>query len=771
MSASGKRSSFPTGSHWGIYTVEVENGRVVNAKPFDRDPHPSRIIDAIPSATHAECRINRPMVRKGWLERGPGSDRSGRGVEPFVAISWDEALDRVAAELTRIKGAYGNEAIYASSGWASAGCFHHAESQLKRFMNGFGGFVGQVTNYSFGAASVIVPRIVGSMEPVTGSVTSWPTIAKHTQLMVLFGGMAPKNGHINKDGVGLHNIGDWHKKIRAAGVDFVSISPLRGDAAAMLEAEWLAIRPNTDVALMLALIHTLVVEGLHDEAFLARYCTGFDRLCAYLMGEGDGTPKSAEWAAPITDLDAATIRALARKMASVRTMISVSWSVQRADHGEQPYWAAIALAATLGQLGLPGGGLGFGYGANSCLGSPRPRLSLPRLPAGVNSVTTFIPVARVTDMLLSPGAPFDFNGQRLTYPAIRLVYWCGGNPFHKQQDLNRLLQAWQRPETIIIHEPWWTPAARRADIVLPCAGTLERNDIGASRTDRFWFAMHKAIDPVGEARTEYEIYTALAERLGFGEAFTEGRDEMQWLRHMYDVARRQVGAHGLETPGFEDFWQAGHIEFPAPEEPPILFAAFRADPKANALKTPSGKIEIFSETIAGFGYDDCPGHPTWLEPIEWLGSTKAAAYPLHLISNQPSTRLHSQLDCGTVSRGAKMTDREPIWLHPNDAAARAISDGDVVRVYNDRGACLAGAHVTDAVRPGVVQLATGAWFDPIDPGEIGSLDRHGNPNVLTIDKGTSRLAQSTSAQTALVEIERYDGELPAITVFTQPAME
>lgn len=770
MSASSKRSSFPTGSHWGIYTVEVENGRVVNVKPFDRDPHPSRIIEAIPSATHAECRINRPMVRKGWLERGPGSDRSGRGVEPFVAISWDEALDRVAAELTRVKRLYGNEAIYASSGWASAGCFHHAESQLKRFMNGFGGFVGQVTNYSFGAASVIVPRIVGTMEPVTGSVTSWPTIAKHTQLMVLFGGMSPKNGHVNKDGVGLHTTGDWHKKIRAAGVDFVSISPLRDDAAAILEAEWLAIRPNTDVALMLALIHTLVVEGLHDEAFLARYCTGFERLCAYLMGEGDGTPKSAEWAASITTLNAATIRALARKMASSRTMIAVSWSVQRADHGEQPYWAAIALAATLGQIGLPGGGLGFGYGANSCSGNPRPKLSLPKLPVGVNSVTTFIPVARVTDMLLSPGAPFDFNGQRLTYPDIRLVYWCGGNPFHKQQDLNRLLQAWQRPETIIIHEPWWTPAARRADIVLPCASTLERNDIGAPRTDRFWFAMHKAIDPVGEARTEYEIYTALAERLGFGGAFTEGRDEMQWLRHMYEVARGQVGAHGLETPDFEEFWQAGHIEFPAPEDPPILFAAFRADPKADALKTPSGKIEIFSETIAGFGYDDCPGHPTWLEPVEWLGSNKAATYPLHLISNQPSTRLHSQLDCATVSRGAKMADREPIWLHPNDAAARAISDGAVVRVYNDRGACLAGAHVTDAVRPGVVLLATGAWFDPIDPGKIGSLDRHGNPNVLTIDKGTSRLAQSTSAQTALVEIERYDGELPAITVFTQPAI-
>jgi biotin/methionine sulfoxide reductase len=769
MSATGKRSSFHTGSHWGLYTAEVEDGRVVSVKPFDRDPQPSRIIEAVPSATHADCRIKRPMVRKGWLERGPEGDRSGRGVEPFVAISWDEALDRVAAELTRIKGAYGNEAIYASSGWASAGCFHHAESQLKRFMNGFGGFVGQVTNYSFGAASVIVPRIVGSMEPVTGQVTSWPTIAKHTQLMVLFGGMPPKNGQVNKDGVGLHDINDWHRKIRTAGGEFVSISPMRDDTAAMLEADWLPIRPNTDAALMLALIHTLVTEGLHDKAFLARYCTGFDRLCAYLMGEIDGTPKSAEWAASITTLDAATIRTLARKMAKVRTMISVSWSVQRADHGEQPYWAAIALAATLGQIGLPGGGFGFGYGANSCLGSPQTQLSLPNLPVGANLVKTFIPVARFTDMLLNPGAPFDFNGQRLTYPDIRLGYWCGGNPFHKQQDLNRLLQGWRRPETIIIHEPWWTPAARRADIVLPCAGTLERNDIGASRRDRFWFAMHKAIDRIGEARSEYEIYSALAERLGFREAFTEGRDEMQWLHHMYDVARGRVGALGFETPGFEEFWHAGYIEFPAPAEPPILFAAFRADPKANALRTPSGKIEIFSETIAGFGYDDCPGHPTWLEPVEWLGSHKAAAYPLHLISNQPRTRLHSQLDCGAVSRGAKIADREPILLHPKDAEARAISDGDVVRVYNDRGACLAGAHVTDAVRPGVVQLATGAWFDPIDAGEIGSLDRHGNPNVLTIDKGTSRLGQCTSAQSALVEIERYDGKLPAITVFTQPA--
>jgi biotin/methionine sulfoxide reductase len=200
----------------------------------------------------------------------------------------------------------------------------------------------------------------------------------------------------------------------------------------------------------------------------------------------------------------------------------------------------------------------------------------------------------------------------------------------------------------------------------------------------------------------------------------------------------------------------------------VLFASFRRDPEGNPLKTPSGRIEIFSETIDAFGYDDCPGHAVWLEPAEWLGSAQAARYPLHLLSNQPRARLHSQLDCSTVSRNAKVADREALWMHPTDAIARGIAPGDVVRVYNDRGACLAGVVVTEAIRPGVVQLATGAWFDPEDPAAIGSLDKHGNPNMLTLDKGTSKLAQCSSAQTALVEVERCTQPPPAVTAFVPP---
>jgi biotin/methionine sulfoxide reductase len=179
-------------------------------------------------------------------------------------------------------------------------------------------------------------------------------------------------------------------------------------------------------------------------------------------------------------------------------------------------------------------------------------------------------------------------------------------------------------------------------------------------------------------------------------------------------------------------------------------------------------VEIVSATIASFGYDDCPSHPTWMPPDEGVGSPLMAKWPLQLVANQPATRLHSQLDFGATSLGSKIQGREPMRIHPVDAAARAIADGDVVRLFNHHGACLAGAIVSDAVRPGVVQLATGAWYDPIDPMEENPLCVHGNPNVLTRDAPTSKLAQACTGQLTLVEVERYDGVLPPIRAFDPP---
>ncbi len=544
---------------------------------------------------------------------------------------------------------------------------------------------------------------------------------------------------------------------------------MRADAADFLGAEWIAPRPNSDTAIMLGLTHTLVSEGLHDADFVARYCAGFDRFRDYLFGSIDGVAKTAGWAAGLSEIPADTIRDLARRMSASRTFINVNWSLQRGDHGEQPIWAAIALAATLGQIGLPGGGVGFGYGSMEGVAGLQPNFPIPTLSGGRNPVRSFIPVARIADLLLNPRQPFQYNGHDLVYPDIRLVYWCGGNPFHHHQDINRLIGAWRRPDTIIVHDPWWTSSARHADIVLPSTTTLERDDIGASARDRFIIAMKQAVAPVGEARDDFEIFAGLADRFGTRDSFSEGRDAFSWLRHLYESARKAAIADGLQWPDFDRFWADGYLEIPAAEAI-VLFEDFRRDPDSNPLVTESGRIEIFSEKIAGFGYDDCHGHPAWFEPAEWLGSAKALQYPLHMLTTQPATRLHGQMDMGRVSQQSKVAGREPMRINFADAAARGIRDGDVVRVFNDRGAILAGAVVTGEIRRGVIQISTGAWYDPVEPGVIGSLDKHGNPNVLTLDKGTSKLAQGPSAQTTLVQVEKYTGELLSVSAFDSPLL-
>jgi biotin/methionine sulfoxide reductase len=518
--------------------------------------------------------------------------------------------------------------------------------------------------------------------------------------------------------------------------------------------------------MLLALVHTLVAEGRHDEAFLSRHCVGFERVRPYLMGESDGQPKDAAWASAITSVPAETIRALARRMAATRTMVSASWSLQRADHGEQPYWAVVLLAAALGQIGLPGGGFGFGYGSAVGIAELPLAFGPPAMELLANPLGQAIPTARIADCLLHPGESYDYNGKKATYPDIRLVYWAGGNPFHHHQDINRLRRAWQRPDTIVVHEPWWTATARHADIVLPATTTLERNDIGASHRDFYVFAMQRAIAPVGSARSDYDIFSDLARRLGCEAAYTQGRGEMEWLRHLYGRWRDKARTNQAAIPDFDGFWNDSFLELPRRAEDYIMLGEFRADPEQHRLATPSGRIELYSERIAGFGYDDCPPHPTWLEPAEWLGGASAGTYPLHLVSSQPRGRLHSQMDAGPVSAQGKVAGREAVAINPADAAPRGIADGDVVRLHNGRGACLAGAVVTDSVSAGVVHLACGAWYDP------GSDDTcvHGNANVLTFDRGTSKLGQGPSCATVLVEVERWTDAVPLVRAFVPPAM-
>jgi biotin/methionine sulfoxide reductase len=758
-------SLVPSHSHWGAFVAEVEDGRVVGVRPFAQDPDPSPLIGSIPAMVHSPTRIARPMVREGWLRHGPGGGE-GRGSERFVAVDWDRALDLVAAELARVRAAHGPGGILGGSqGWASAGVFHSARSQLHRFLAAGGGFVDQATNYSFGAGQVFLPHVLGSAQAVSGPLTSWSSIARHAGMMVMFGGANLKNLQVAKGGCAAHATAGAIAELGRAGVRMVNVSPVRADGPDNVACEWIAIRPNTDTAMLLALAHTLIEAGRQDEDFLARYTVGFARVRAYLMGESDGTAKNADWAAAITGVPAGTIRALALAMADNRTMVTASWSLQRADHGEQPYWAVILLASLLGQIGLPGGGFGFGYGSASGIAEPPLAIKTPTLPSLGNPAALAFPAARIADALLSPGEPYDFNGKSGIFPDLRLVYWAGGNPFHHHQDLNRLRRAWARPETIIVHEPWWTATARHADIVLPVTTSLERNDIGSAPRDPYVIAMRQAIAPVGEARDDFTIFRDLARRLGHEDAYTEGRDEIGWLRALYDGFRDGAKSNRASLPDFESFWRDGWVEIPRRSDEHVMFADFRADPDANKLRTESGRIELYSQRIAGFAYPDCPPHATWLEPAEWLGGDSAADYPLHLVSSQPRHRLHSQLDAGPVSAAAKIAGREPVLINPVDAAARGIADGDVVRLFNARGACLAGARVSDGVRRGVVLLSCGAWYDPL---EEGGLCTHGNANVLTRDAGTSRLGQGPSSATALVEIERWTDAPPPMRAFQPP---
>jgi biotin/methionine sulfoxide reductase len=757
----------PHSSHWGAFSVLVRDHGIA-ILPHPRDSAPSSLLGNIPAAVAHPARIARPMIRRGWLEHGAGPDRR-RGCDEFVAVSWPEALDRSAAELRRVHAAHGPRGVFGGSyGWASAGRFHDAQSQIHRFLNLLGGYVRSVNSYSSGAAAVILPHVIGPQSAVAGNNVSWDELVAESALILAFGGMALKNNDVGGGGTSRHVARERLAAAHRRGVEFHLIGPLRDDLPEAVDAVWHPIRPGADVALMLALAHTLVAEGLHDRAFLDRFCTGWETFESYLFGRGDGQPKDAAWAEAICGLPAAEIVALARRAAGRRTLITCSQSLQRAEHGEQPVWLGVVLAAMLGQIGLAGGGFAYALGSTSNTGKPPLAVPLPTLPQGANAVSDFIPVARIADMLLRPGEKFDYDGRRLTYPDIRLVYWAGGNPFHHHQDLGRLRRAFLRPDTVIVQDSVWTASARHADIVLPATITLEREDIGAAAGDPLLVAMHQAVAPYREARDDHDIFAALAERLGIAPAFTEGRSPRQWLKHIYEPTRRALLAQGADAPDFEQFWEAGELILPTLPWEGGIVRAFRRDPAAAPLPTPSGRIEIASATIAGFGYADCPGHPVWLPPVEGVGSPAMARFPLQLIANQPATRLHSQLDFGATSQAAKIRGREPVRLHPQDAAARGIAEGDVVRLHNDRGACLAGAVLSEALRPGVVQLATGAWYDPADPAADKPFCVHGNPNVLTRDAGTSRLAQGCTGQLTVVEVERFDGPLPPIKAFDPP---
>ena len=295
--------------------------------------------------------------------------------------------------------------------------------------------------------------------------------------------------------------------------------------------------------------------------------------------------------------------------------------------------------------------------------------------------------------------------------------------------------------------------------------------MGGDYAARYLFPMHQVVPPQFESRNDFDIFADISERLGYRDKFTEGKDERRWLQSIYASAATGAQRAKVPIPPFDTFWQSGdYIEFPVPAEAKefVRFSDFRLDPLLDALGTPSGLIEIYSETIAKMNYADCGPHARWFEPDEWWNSAQAKQYPLGLVSSHPAGRLHSQLSNTSLRDQYEVGKREPMLIHPDDATPRGIRNGDIVRIRSAHGAILAGAVVTDNIRPGHVRISEGGWYDPAEPGKPGALCKHGSVNVLTKDQPTSSLASGNCGQSGIVQVEKFKGPPPPVTVFSAP---
>ncbi|MGS0682334.1 trimethylamine-N-oxide reductase TorA [Shewanella sp. 125m-7] len=798
LAASGADASdgwLTTGSHMGAFKMKRKNGVISEVIPFDTDMYPTDMINGIKGLVYNESRIRYPMVRLDFLLKGHQSDTKQRGDFRFVRVTWDKALGLFKDSLDLIQTKYGPSGLHAGqTGWRATGQLHSCTSHMQRAVAMHGNFVKKVGDYSTGAGQTILPYVLGSTE-VYAQGTSWSLILEHSKTIILWSNDPYKNLQVGWNAETHESyayLAQLKEKVAKGEIRVISIDPVVSKTQKYLGCEHLYINPQTDVPLMLGIAHEMVEKNLHDNEFIEGYSLGFDRFLPYLKGQTDGVEKTPEWASKICGVSPEIIRDLAKVMTKARTQILMGWCVQRQQHGEQPYWMSAVLATMIGQIGLPGGGISYGH-HYSGIGIPSSGAAAPgAFPRNLDDgqkqlfdstdfkgASSVIPVARWIDSILEPGKTIDANGSKVTYPDIKMMVFSGNNPWNHHQDRNRMKEAFYKLECIVSIDMNWTAACRFSDIVLPACTTFERNDIDVygSYANRGLLAMQKMVEPLYESLSDFEIFTRFAALLGEGKAqeYTRGMNEHQWLEMLYNDCKASNEGK-FEMPSFDEFWKAGYVYF-GEGKPWVRHQAFRDDPEINPLGTPSGLIEIFSRKIANYKYDDCPGHPTWMEKVERShGGPGSKKHPIWLQSCHPDKRLHSQMCESTEYRETyTVQGREPVYLNPEDAKQRGIKSGDIVRVFNDRGQLIAGAVVSDKFPEGVIRIQEGAWYGPVGKdgskeggAEIGALDSYGDPNTLTLDIGTSKLAQACSAYTCLVDYEKYQGKVPAVSSFSGP---
>jgi anaerobic dimethyl sulfoxide reductase subunit A len=727
-----------------LLTLHVENGVIVR---IDTDDRPSDTVEAPQlracirgrAYRHREYhpdRLLRPLKRTGR-----------RGAGQFTPVSWDEALDTVAAALQRVKKAYGNHALFVPYGTGSYSQTN-GRQVAQRLMNLFGGSLGHYNNYSWAAMARATETVYGTS--VTGNQRQDWLNAKY----VLMWGWNPAEV---RDGT---NTEFFLRKAKENGARIVCIDPRMTLSAVSLADEWVPIRPGTDAAMMSAMAHVMISTGLVDAEFVSRHCVGYDApqmpseakdaesYKDYILGTRDKTPKTPAWAEPITGVPRETIERIAREYASKKPgVLYQGYGMQRRAFGEQVVRAGCALAALTGNIGVPGG-----WASGLALQAPNGGPLWNVFPTGDNPVKASIPTFLWTEAVVRGpelGPEQGVRGAPKLDASIKLIYAVASNVLINQHaNINRtakILRDERLVEFVVVQDQFLTPSARFADIVLPACTQLETWGVedGWKYGDEV-LLMPKVVDPPGETRSDYRICSDLAGRLGLRDAFTEGRTEREWVEAALAAFRKTYP--GLPT--LDEFERGGAGVYQVPvTQPAVAFADFRRDPARYPLPTPSGRIELFSASLHAMKRPtEIPAVPKYIP--EWDGPFDAVArrFPLQVVGHHTLARVHS-----TMSGVDWLEEAFPhrLFINPLDAAARSLSNGDEVRVFNERGELAIKCRVTRRIMPGVVAIPQGAWWAPTEKG----LDRGGSVNVLTSERWTP-LAFGNAQHTVMAEVTK-----------------
>ena len=764
-----------------LLIAHVENGRITR---LDTDDRP----DTLAAPQLRACPRGRAYLRRQYHPDRllhPLKRTGARGTAHFARISWDEALDTIAAQFERVKANYGNEALFVPYGTGSYNQLNGSHT-ARRLLNLYGGCLGIYNSYSWAAINAATPTVWGTL--VTGNQRQDWLNSRY----ILMWGWNPAE---MRDGT---NSDYFIKLARQNGAKVVCIDPRHSLSAAALADEWIPIRPGTDAAMLTAMAYVLLTEGLLDTAFINRYCLGWDKdhlppghendesYTDYLLGARDGLPKNPEWAAAITAVPAATIARIAREYATLTpAVLYQGYGMQRRAYGEQVVRAGCVLAAITGNFGISGG-----WASGLGLQAPDGGGLWTVFPTGQNPVKAAIPVFLWTEAVLRGKSKVPaiagmtqadgVTGVPSLTSDIKLIYAVATNCLINQHaNVNRsaeILRDESKVEFLVVQDNFLTPTARFADIILPACTQFETWGVedGWKYSDEV-ILQPKLVDPPGECKSDYQICAEIAQRLGIGNAYTEGRDEKAWVEYCLSVWR---STRFPDLPTLDEFLVSNIGAYSNPvTKPAIAFQDFRRDPEQFPLKTPSGKIEIFSTQLFDRNNPiEIPPIPKYIQ--EWehpFGDTDYADYtdshgenqkekirenpcpsvksvykkefPLQAIGHHTLHRVHSTHD-NNDWLGEAFPQR--IFINPLDAAERGIRDGDLVRAWNERGEVVIPARVTPRILPGVVDIPQGAWWAPNQSG----VDFGGCINVLTSEKWTP-YAFGTAQHTIMVQVEKY----------------